>query len=361
MQFADAHKIDLLSQDAYQSYLARPDRLREFVDATGTGALIAIDEIQRVPELLNVVHQLMEERRGLKFILTGSSARKLRRSGADLLAGRAALVTCHPYMAAELDGQFSLSEALRFGLVPLVFEAEERQAALDAYIALYLREEVQAEGLVRNIAMFARFLEAISFSHGSLLNLAAVARECEVSRKTVEGYVEILCDLLIAHTLPVFSRRARRQLVSHNKFYVFDAGVFRAIRPRGPLDNPTEIDGLALEGLVFQHLLAWKAYSRVRHDLYFWRTRAGGEVDFVVYGEEVFCAIEVKNSRKIHRTDLRSLRSFREDYPEAQTLALYRGAEPLRIDGVLCLPCDDFLRHLRPNNWPTPNLEPVIP
>ena len=351
MQYPDAKWIDLLSQSAYQSYLANPDRLRDFVRGAEKESVVVIDEIQRVPALLNVVHQLIEEKKGLQFVLTGSSARKLRRSGVDLLAGRVSLTTCHPYMASELKERFSLVEALNFGLVPLIYEAKERQEVLNAYMELYLREEVQAEGLVRNIASFARFLEAISFSHASLLNLAEVARECEVSRKTVEGYVSILNDLLIAHLLPIFSKRAKRQLVKHNKFYFFDAGVFRAIRPKGPLDNPSEIDGMALEGLVFQHLLAWKSYSKERINLYFWRTRAGNEVDFVIYGESVFYAIEVKNSRKAHRSDLRSLRSFGEDYPEAQLIMLYRGTEKLMIGNVHCIPCDEFLRTLNPDNW----------
>ena len=164
-------------------------------------------------------------------------------------------------MAAELGDDFMLEDALKFGLVPLVLAATDRAAVLRAYLALYVREEVHMEGLVRSVGSFARFLEAISFSHASLLSVAAVARECEVSRTTVEGYVSILEDLLISVRLPVFAKRAKRQLVGHDKFYFFDAGVFRSIRPKGPLDRPAEIDGAALEGLVFQHLRAWNDYS----------------------------------------------------------------------------------------------------
>ncbi|CAK6699432.1 DUF4143 domain-containing protein [Synechococcus sp. CBW1107] len=220
---------------------------------------------------------------------------------------------------------------------------------LRSYASLYLREEVQAEAMVRDVGAFARFLEAISFSHGSLLNLSEVARECQVSRKTVEGYLGILEDLLLAFRVPVFSRRAKRQLVAHEKFFFFDAGVFRSLRPAGPLDGAEEIEGLALEELVAQHLRAWLAYRREGDRLFFWRTRAGREVDFVIYGPRTFVALEVKRSRQVGACDLHGLRAFQADYPEASVALLYLGAEVLRIDGILCLPCDSFLRRLTPN------------
>jgi len=348
MAFPDALTIDLLSQDEYRYYLARPDRLRETIAGSPDAATIIIDEIQRVPDLLSVIHHLIEAYPDRQFIMTGSSSRKLKRTGADLLGGRALLQTCHPFMASELGDEFDFMDALRFGTVPLVLDAQDRETQIKAYVTLYLREEVQAEGLVRNIGSFARFLEAISFSHANLLNITAVARECEVSRKTVEGYVEILSDLLLSCSLPVFAKRAKRHLVKHAKFYFFDAGIYRGIRPRGPVDTPFEIDGAALEGLVLQHLQAWNAYDGGRHSLYFWRTKSGREVDFVVYGEACFVAIEVKNSERIDRSDLSSLRAFSEDYPECQRLALYRGSRRLMIDSILCMPCDEFLRGLTP-------------
>ena len=258
LQLPDAVMIDLLSEDAYQRFLTRPDHLYDLAMAQRQHQTIVVDEVQKVPSLLGVVHRCMEHRQDLRFVLTGSSARKLKRSGVDLLAGRAQLETCHPFIASELGNAFSLPEVLRTGLVPLVWSAEDPAAVLRSYMALYLREEVQMEALVRNVGDFARFLQAISFSHASQLNISGVARECEVSRKTVEGYVSILEDLLIGHRLPVFTKRAKRQLVHHTKFYLFDCGVFRSLRPAGPLDRPEEIDGHALEGLVYQHLLAWR-------------------------------------------------------------------------------------------------------
>ena len=228
-------------------------------------------------------------------------------------------------------------------------DAADAADVLDAYASLYLDEEVRAEGLTRNIGGFTRILEAISFSHGAQLNVSAVARECEVERKVVAGYVGILEDLLLAFRLPVFRKRAKRATVTHEEIYLFDAGVFRSLRPKGPLDRPEEIDGQALEGLVAQHHRAWAAYSRQDVDLFYWRTRAGTEVDFVVYGESGLQAFEVKNHRKVHSTDLRALRVFREDYPEAETVVLHRGSERLRIDGVWCLPVEEFLRQMMPN------------
>ena len=352
----EAYFVDLLSPEICQRFIASPDRLRELVAGNADRHTFVLDEIQRVPALLSVVHQLIEAHPELRFVLTGSSSRKLKRAGVDLLAGRALLTTCHPFMATELGEAFSLEDALRVGLVPLVLAADDREAVLRAYLALYIREEVQMEGLVRNMGSFARFLEAISFSHAALLSVAEVARECAVSRTTVEGYVSILEDLLIAVRLPVFAKRAKRQLVGHDKFFFFDAGVFRSIRPKGPLDSPAEIDGAALEGLVFQHLRAWNDYSGQHNTLHFWRTRAGTEVDFVVYGENELVAIEVKNSAKIAGTDLQALKAFASDYPESRAVLLYRGQEQFLRDGVLCVPCDRFLKALYPNQ-PLPDRE----
>ena len=346
--YADALWVDLLDPEAQRLYSARPERLRDLVAGNPDKGVVVIDEVQKVPALLDVVHGLIEDRPGPRFVLTGSSARKLRRGGVDLLAGRALLRRLHPFLAAELGPRFDLDLALRQGLVPLVWDSHQPAETLKAYVALYLREEVQAEGIVRQIGDFARFLEAISFSHAAALNLSEVARECQVSRKTAEGYLEILEDLLLGFRLPVFTRRAQRHLAAHPKFYWFDAGVFVATRPAGPLDRPQEVGGAVLEGLVAQHLRAWIDYSGADLSLSFWRTRAGSEVDFVLYGSDGFWAIEVKNTARVRPADLRPLKAFREDYPEASLRLLYRGRERLSIDGILCLPCKEFLLCLAP-------------
>jgi len=257
-------------------------------------------------------------------------------------------MSMHPFMAAELEDAFSLERALQYGMVPLVAMAADPAAVLRTYASLYLREEVQAEALVRDVGAFSRFLEAISFSHGSVLNLAQVARECHVGRKTVEGYLDILEDLLLSFRVPVFTKRAKRHLVSHPKFFFFDAGVYRSLRPAGPLDRPEEIEGPALEGLIAQHLRAWIAYQGVAARLYYWRTKSGSEVDFVVYGPGVFLALEIKRSAVIHGRDLRHLKAFGQDYPEAQSCLIYMGRERLNVDGIQCIPCGEFLKELHP-------------
>lgn len=345
--YRDAEVVDLLAPEVFRVYSSRPERLRELV-AGAKGTIIIIDEVQKVPELLDVVHELIEQDAKLQFVLTGSSARKLKRTGVDLLAGRAIIKTMHPFMAAELGESFVLEESLETGLVPLVVGSPDPQETLSSYVALYLREEVQMEGMVRNIGAFSRFLEAFSFSHGSTLNVSEVARECQVKRKTVDNYLAVLEDLLLSFRVPVFSRRAKRHLISHPKLYYFDSGVFRSLRPKGPLDSPHEIDGAGLEGLVAQHLRAWIAYGSQPCSLYYWRTKAGLEVDFILYGQDTFYAIEVKNSAKINSKMLKGLTAFQEDYPEAECFLLYRGNERRRINNILCLPCEKFLLNLIP-------------
>ena len=353
--YPDAVYIDLLDQGAFRTYLARPERLEEVVGGNPKAKTFIVDEIQKAPALLDQIHRLIEanRQRQLQFVLTGSSARKLKRAGTDLLAGRAVLKTLHPFMAAELGTSFDFMQSLRLGMIPLVLGSMNPEETLGAYVSLYLREEVQAESMVRNVGNFARFLEALSFSHASLLNTAQVARDCQVNRKTVDGFIEVLEDLLLGFRLQVFSKRAQRLLVQHPKFYYVDPGVFRSIRPKGPLDSPEEIGGACLEGLVAQHLRAWIAYSNGGHTLHFWRTKAGLEVDFIIYGQETLVALEVKRSATVTGKDLRSLAEFIQDYPQAKACLLYGGRERLRINNITCLPCDEFLRNLRPNDLMT--------
>ena len=345
--FPDALFINLLEPEEFRIYQSKPERLKDFIEANKEKKVIVIDEIQHIPELLPLVHSIMEEKKDLQFILTGSSARKLRRVGVDLLAGRAIRIEMHPYIAAELQNRFSLEKALELGMLPLVWEAKEPLATLKTYITTYLKEEVQAEGIVRNIGNFSRFLEVMSFSHGMQLNTSNIARECQVSRSTTDDYIQILKDLLLGSTLDVFTRRATRALSAHSKFYYFDAGVFRMLRPKGPLDRKEEIEGPALEGLVMQHLRAWIAEQAETHSLHFWRTRSGVEVDFIVYGPRGFWAIEVKNSDSVTPKDVQSLRTFCEEYPECTPIFLYRGKVRTQVKGILCIPCDAFLLQLK--------------
>jgi uncharacterized protein len=351
-EYPDALRVDLLNPAVLRRYSATPEYLIELLDANAKAKHVVIDEIQKLPALLEVVHLLLERKTGAQFILTGSSARKLRRQGVNLLGGRATKKLMHPYMAAELGTRFKLGTALRQGMLPVVWGADDPLSVLEAYNALYLYEEVQMEGLVRNMGSFARFLQAMSFSHAAVLNLANVSREAQVSRKTVEGYLEILEDLLLGFRLEVFTKSAKRELAAHPKFYFFDTGVFRANRLAGPLDSSTELDGAALEGLIAQHLYAWCDYSQSKHSLHYWQTRSRVEVDFVVYGESGLYAIEVKNAKRIDASDLTALKHFAEDYPQANRYLIYRGDDRLKRDGILCLPAQEFLMGLKPAHFP---------
>ncbi|MFH1825773.1 MAG: ATP-binding protein [bacterium] len=345
-EYPDALLVDLLQPDDFRAYSAKPERLRELVHGNSDNKVIVVDEIQKVPDLLGVVHSLIEEKKGRQFILTGSSARKLKRSGVNLLAGRAAMKHLHPFIAAELGPRFNMNDALATGLIPLILGSPEPKEALSAYLDLYINEEVKSEGLTRNIGNFTRFLETVAFSHSSVINISNIARECQIERKTVEGYISILEDILLAFRIPAFQKKAKRSLAIHPKFYLFDAGVYSSIRPAGPADPTAEIAGAALEGLVAQHLRAHIDYRAPDCRLYFWRTYSGNEVDFIVYGKNTFWAIEVKSGKEARPEDLRGLKSFAEDFPQAEKFLLYRGKDRLEIDGIKVLPCEDFLKTL---------------
>jgi predicted AAA+ superfamily ATPase len=343
-RFPGALHIDLLEARLFNQLTADPQRLAELIPAGHTD-YVAIDEVQKVPTLLDEVHRLIERRRH-RFILTGSSARKLRRGGVNLLAGRALTFRMHPLSAVEMGSDFDLRAALRHGLLPAVYSEPDRSKFLDSYVRTYLDEEIRQEGLTRNLAAFARFLEAASYSQGSVLNVSAVARECAVDRKVVEGYFAVLTDLMIAHQLPVFARRTKRRLVSHAKFYFFDVGVFRTLRPAGPLDTPEEAEGPAFETLVLQNLMAVNDGLGLGYSIHYWRTSDGAEVDFVLYGTHGCLAIEVKRGRRVARADTAGLRSFSTDYPAARRLLIYRGDRRLSVDGIDVIPAGEFLSRL---------------
>ncbi len=346
--FPNALRLDLLDRELERKLLAKPERLMEYTDVLVQKVCI-IDEIQKVPGLIPVIHSLIETKRNIQFILTGSSTRKLRRSLGDLLGGRALLRYMTPYLAAELGDLFDLKQALEYGLIPMIWESREPYDKIVAYISAYLKEEVQQEGIVRNLGDFARFMEIASFSHGSLWVSSEIAREASVKRQTVDNYLQVLEDLLLAYTIPVFTRKAKRALVSRSKFYYFDVGVFKELRPKGPLDREAELEGPALEGLVAQHLYAWANAQKETHRLYFWRTQNQIEVDFILYGPLGFWAFEVKRGKNISKKDVKSLRIFQKEYPEAKCILLFTGDLPQKVDGILSLPIENFLKDLIPH------------
>jgi predicted AAA+ superfamily ATPase len=249
--------------------------------------------------------------------------------------------------AAELGGDFDLERAVTTGTLPFAWTTDDPRGYLASYVGTYLRQEVLQEGLTRNLGAFARFLEAASFSQAQVLNVSAVARDCGVPGKTVEDYFTILEDLLLAVRLPVFSRRAKRRVVTHPKFYYFDPGVFRAVRPRGPLDGGDEVVGPALETLVLSHLRAANDYGGLGYALHYFRTARGEEVDFVLYGEHGLHAIEVKSSSRVRPEDLAGLRLFLSDYPMAKAWLFHTGSRRWHESGVEIVPVTDALPQLR--------------
>jgi uncharacterized protein len=337
----DALAFDLLDARVYSRLLSSPALLGELIPAAHTGWVV-VDEIQRAPALLDEVHRLIEKRK-LRFVLTGSSARKLRRGGVNLLAGRALTRFMHPLMAEELGKDFDLRRAVQIGGLPFAWTTEAPEDYLAAYASTYLREEVLQEGLTRNLAAFSRFLEAASFSQAGVLNIAAVARESGIEAKLAESYFSILEDLLLAVRIPPFTKRAKRRVVLHPKFFFFDAGVFRSIRPKGPFDSPEEADGPALETLVLAHLRAWNDYGNLGYSIHYWRTPSGDEVDFVLYGELGLIAVEVKRSQRVRPDDLQGLLRFRQDYPSSRAVLLHGGPRRWHESGIDMVPLREAL------------------
>jgi predicted AAA+ superfamily ATPase len=337
--------FDLLDDRLYSEFLADPTRLSDRIPSNYKGWVL-IDEIQKIPALLNEVHRLIEHRH-LRFILTGSSARSLRRKGVNLLAGRALTYHFYPLTAVELGKEFKLSQSLQFGHLPSVYSHDNPKAYLLSYIGTYLKEEVQQEGITRKLALFTRFLETASFSQGEILNYANIAREIGSNRHTVANFFEVLEDLLIAYRLPVFTKRAKRETLAHPKFYYFDVGVYRALRPMGPLDSNSEIDGAALETLFLQEAKAINEYYALGYQLFYWRTRSQLEVDFILYGEHGLHAFEIKRKSKLSTQDFEGLRAFCEDYPMAKCTMLYGGTERYVDRDINVIPFAQALSELK--------------
>lgn len=348
--YPDAIRVDLLLGEEERRLGAYPERIRDLVHGMAEGSTLILDEVQRVPQLLPQIHALMEEKRAIQFIMTGSSTRKLRRSVSDLLGGRALLRQMGPFLASELGSDFCLERALSNGLIPLIWQSSNSEERLRDYLSLYLKEEVRAEGFVRQIGDFSRFLEIASFSYASVWTTTDVGREAGVKRATVDNYFQILEDLFLAFALPVFTRRAKRRLIAHPKFYFFDLGLYRVLRPRGLLDSDQEIEGVALEGLVAQHLRSWTIAQANPHTLSFWRTQAQLEVDFVIYGPRGFWAIEVKRSINLGPDDVRGLAAFQEEYPEACCFFVTPTKQRELYRGFPVIPVEEFLLAISPDD-----------
>lgn len=343
-KYKKALLFDLLDSDIYTKFLASPRRLSEYIPDSFKQWVI-IDEIQKIPALLDEVHRLIEKRK-LKFILTGSSAGKLKAQNVNLLAGRAFTEYMYPLTAEELKKDFSLEKSLSYGHLPMACQTKNPKKFLNGYIHTYLKEEIQQEGLTRNLPAFSRFLEAASFSQGSVLNITNISRECSIHRKVAESYFSILKDTLLSYELKPFLKKSKRRLVQSPKFYFFDAGVFQALRPKGPLDSLSERTSVALETLVLQEITAHNSYKHLGYEIFYWRTRyRQNEVDFVLYGEKGLKAIEVKLAHKIRPQDFKGLLEFLKDYPPAAAFLLYTGKQSYTFKNIRVLPVEKFLKN----------------
>ena len=344
--FPRARRYDLLLADVYRALIDRPELIREECLAEGLDGdsqddPIVIDDVQRIPELLNEVHWLVENR-GLRFLLCGSSARKLKRGGGNLLGGRAVRYQLHPLVAAEIP-EFSLDKALNAGLLPRHYLSARPRRLIQAYVGDYLREEIAAEALTRNIPAFSRFLEVAALSNGELINYNTTAAECGVSAPTAKGYFQILEDTLIGSMVPAFRRRAKRRVVGAPRFYFFDIGVVAHLTGRGHVQPGSELFGRAFEHFIFMELSAYSSYTGTFFPVSFWRTTSGHEVDFIF--EDV--ALEVKSTSRIQDRHLKGIRAFKEEFNIARYLVVSRESAPRQTsDGILILPWRDFLDRL---------------
>jgi predicted AAA+ superfamily ATPase len=339
--------VDLLKAEEFRRYVARPELLRQEIEAEPLDARpqIVIDEIQKVPALLDEVHWLIENR-GLHFALCGSSARKVRRGAANLLGGRAMRYELHGLTASELGSEFDLDRMLNHGYLPRIYEARRPGRMLEAYIADYLKEEVAAEGLVRSLPTFSNFLDIAALSDGEIVNFSTIARECGVSSHTAKNHFEILEDTLLGRWLPSFRKRPKRRVIGAPKFYFADVGVVNRLARRGELHPGSELYGKAFENWVFHELTAYAAYREDENTLSYWRLASGIEVDFVL--GDMVVAIEAKSSAKIIRDHLKGLRSLVADHPNvARRIVVCREPRPRKTDdGIDILPADTFVRRL---------------
>ena len=351
--FPGSVSFDFLRTDLLIAFTTRPALLREQLLAKPPSSLVLpviLDEVQKVPALLDEVHGLIEGH-GLRFVLCGSSARKLKRGRANLLGGRAWRYEMLPLVSAEFPGAaegeegMDLLRALNNGLIPSHYLSANPRKSLEAYVRDYLKEEVFDEGLTRNVPAFSRFFEALGYCHGELINHANIARDCGVDAKTVKEYFQILCDTLLGRFVLPYKKRQERQVISKApKFYLFDVGVAGAVAKRRIVEPRGDLFGKAFEHLVFMELVAHASYSELAYEIHFWRTKGGAEVDFVLGSGEV--AIEVKGTSRVDDRDLRSLRLFGETHRPRSSIVVCNESAERVVDGIRVVPWRSFFQEL---------------
>jgi len=350
-KFPQAYAIDLLRNNDFYKYAKDPALFEKEIKALKRGSWILIDEIQKLPRLLDEAQNLIENHGFSKVAMSGSSARKLRRESGNLLAGRAILKNLFPLTAKETNYEIAIDQFVTYGALPacVTMKKADREDFLTSYVETYLREEIRAEGLVRNLDSFARFLEVASLAAGQVTNLQQIASDCGVNRNSVRGFFSILEDTLIGYWLPAYRPRAKIKEVAHPKFYWFDAGVLRAAADGFNRPLPAEFEGVAFETFILNELRAHIHYNSVRGKLSYWRTPSGSEVDFVFESPKGVIAIEVKGSRSYKSHFAKGIKSLSENLQLKSKYLIYRGDKSL-IDGdVHVIPALDFIKLLNAN------------
>ena len=341
-QFTDALYIDLLKSEVYERYRRAPQLLRSDVGLLPKERVIIIDEVQKIPSLLDEVHWLMvnEERR---FVLSGSSARKLKRGGANMLGGRAVSMRLFPLVSAEIP-DFDLVKACNYGLLPRHYEVKEPSRRLKSYVGDYLREGISAEALVRNLSVFNRFLEIAAFCDGEMLNYNNIASDCGVSAPTIKEYFSILEETYVGYMIPPFTRTKKRTALQARKFYLFDVGIANYLQKRTYMLPGSDDFGKAFEHLIFQEVIDYLSYSEKDKELYYWRMTRGYEVDMILGEGEV--AIEIKSAQEIVSRHTKGLKAFKEDFPEARLIIVSLEDQPRLVNEVEVYPAMQFLKML---------------
>jgi predicted AAA+ superfamily ATPase len=347
--FPDAPRYDLLDTKEALRLERDPGQLFLELQSLPPRSWVVLDEVQKVPALMDEVHRLMESKR-LQFLLCGSSARKLKRAGANLLAGRALVQTMFPLVSSELMEDFDPERALTLGGLPLSVTGSDPEGYLDTYAATYLNEEIRAEALTRNVGAFSRFLEVAARQNAQVTNISNIARESAVARTTVQNYFEILVDTLIGYWITPWKLKHSNKQVQHAKFYLFDNGVVRALSGRLPYPPTQEELGSLMETLIFGEVKAYLAYNRLRYTPHFWRTHDGTEVDLLLETKSGFVAIEIKAANQWQRRFNRGLHRLCNDLPNVSAYGVYRGERRVMMDDISILPLPSFLTSLWSGN-----------
>lgn len=340
--FPKAPYYDLLLSGEFERLNRRPSLMREELLAAPVKGPVIIDEVQKIPSLLDEIQWLIVNH-NISFILCGSSARKLKRGGGNLLGGRALKYSLYPLTFKEIP-DFNLLHALNYGLIPRHYLASHPDRLLQAYLGDYLKEEIAAEALIRNVPAFARFLEAAAFSNGEMVNYRNIAGDCGVSAPTVREYFRILEDTLMAHFIPSYKKRPKRRVIQAPKFYFFDIGIANFLLKRKNIVQGSELFGRAFEHFILQELIAHRHYSGLEYEIAYWRTASGLEVDFILGDHQV--AIEVKGVPEVKSHHTRGLRAFYEEYKPKKRIIVSLDPKPRLVSGIDILPFDVFLKEL---------------